>query len=55
MIFLDIRIILESSRLPGQFHKDPADQLIVSTARVMDIPLCTQDGKILSYPHVKLI
>ncbi|MCG3164747.1 MAG: Ribonuclease VapC22 [Bacteroidia bacterium] len=51
---LDIPVIVESTRLPGNFHKDPADQLIVATARVLDIPLLTQDSKILKYPFVKL-
>ncbi len=55
IINLDIDIILESSRLPGEFHKDPADQLIVSTARTKDISLCTLDKKILEYPYIKLI
>ena len=53
VIPLDVPIILESTRLPGNFHKDPADQLIVSTSRVLDIPLLTADTKILSYPFVK--
>ena len=55
LLNLDLKIILESSQLPGNFHKDPADQLIVSTARIMRIPLLTMDKKILDYPHVKLV
>lgn len=51
---LDIPVIVESTRLPGNFHKDPADQLIVASARVLDIPLLTEDSKILKYPFVKL-
>ncbi len=51
---LDIPVVVESTRLPGNFHKDPADQLIVATARVLDIPLLTSDSKILKYPFVKL-
>lgn len=51
---LDIPVIVESTRLPGNFHKDPADQLIVASARVLDIPLLTADAKILKYPFVKL-
>ena len=38
--------------LPGTFHRDPADQLIVATARVYTCPLVTVDRKILVYPHV---
>ena len=46
-------IAVESTRLPGIFHRDPADQIIVATARIHDCPLVTQDAKILAYPHVK--
>ena len=49
------RISVESTRLPGDFHKDPADQIIVATSRVYDCPLVTYDDKILKYPHVKLL
>ena len=54
IVSLDIPIVVESTRLPGNFHKDPADQLIVATSRVLDIPLLTEDEKILKYPFVKL-
>lgn len=49
------QIAVESTRLPGTFHKDPADQIIVATARVYNYPLVTFDGKILTYKHVKLL
>lgn len=48
------RIAIWSTRLPGNFHKDPFDQLIVATARVHDVLLVTADSNIRSYPHVKL-
>ena len=54
LIELSPRICVESTQLPGEFHRDPADQIIVATARVLDVPLVTVDGKILEYPHVKL-
>jgi PIN domain nuclease of toxin-antitoxin system len=38
----------------GTFHRDPADQIIVATARVLDVPLVTVDAKMLGYPHVQL-
>jgi PIN domain nuclease of toxin-antitoxin system len=47
-------IVVESSRLPQPFHKDPADEIIVATARVLACVLLTYDGKILQYPHVLL-
>lgn len=45
-------IAVESTQLPGGFHKDPADQIIVATARIHGCSLLTADGKILDYPHV---
>jgi len=54
LLELSPEIAVESTRLPGTFHKDPADQMIVATARVLDCPLVTMDGLILNYPHVKL-
>jgi len=48
-------IVVESTRLPGEFHRDPADQLITATARVYQCPLVTSDEKILRYAHVKTI
>ncbi len=47
------RICVESTQLPGEFHRDPADQIIVATARVYDCLLITVDSKIQQYPHVK--
>ncbi len=55
LIELTPQIAIESTQLPGTFHRDPADQIIVATARVFDIPLVTSDTKILSYPHVTTI
>ena len=46
-------IAVESTRLPGAFHRDPADQLIVATARIQGIQLLSEDSKILAYPHVE--
>ena len=52
---LTTEIVVDSTQLPGNFHKDPADQLIVATARVHSLPLLTMDSKILAYPHVQLL
>ena len=46
-------IAVESTRLPGEFHRDPADQIIVATARIHDCPLVTEDELIRRYPHIK--
>jgi PIN domain nuclease of toxin-antitoxin system len=45
-------VAIESTRLPPPFHRDPADQIIVATARIYGCPLVTSDEKILRYPHV---
>lgn len=55
LLALTPEIAIESTRLPGQFHRDPADQIIVATARVYDCALVTSDKKILDYPHVTTI
>jgi PIN domain nuclease of toxin-antitoxin system len=55
LLNLTPEISIESTQLPGLFHKDPADQIIVATARINNCPLVTSDGKILKYPHVKTI
>lgn len=52
LINLEREIIVDACNLPGMFHADPADQLIVSTSRVKQLPLLTADSKILSYEHV---
>lgn len=49
LINLSVPIAVESTQLAG-FHRDPADQLIVATARILAIPLLTADRKILAYP-----
>jgi PIN domain nuclease of toxin-antitoxin system len=51
LLDLTLPIAIESTRLTG-FHKDPADQIIVATAKVLGIPILTADEKILNYPNV---
>jgi len=52
---VDNKVAVESTRLPDEFHKDPADRMIVALARTLSAPLITADEKILNYPHVKTI
>jgi PIN domain nuclease of toxin-antitoxin system len=54
LLDLTPRIAVESTQLPGSFHRDPADQLIVATARIHNCPLVTVDTAIRNYPHVQL-
>ena len=35
--------------LPEPFHGDPADRMLVATARECDVPLVTRDRRILDY------
>jgi PIN domain nuclease of toxin-antitoxin system len=48
-------ILCESVNLPEAFHKDPADRMIVATARMMQMSLLTHDKKILEYAEQGLI
>jgi len=55
LLRLTPKIAIESTRLPGEFHRDPADQIIVASARVFDCSLVTSDERIINYPHIKTI
>jgi len=55
LIELTPEIAVESSKLHGDFHRDPADQIIVATARIYDCPLVTSDSRIRKYPHVRTV
>src|SRR5690349_12406165 len=52
---VDNDIAIKSVELPGEFHKDPADRIIVATARKFAAALVTADEKIRAYPHVRTI
>jgi PIN domain nuclease of toxin-antitoxin system len=51
---LSPEIAVESTQLKG-FHKDPADQIIVATSRVLGVPLLTSDRRILNFSDVETI
>ena len=55
LLELTPEIAVESTRLPEGFHRDPADQIIVATARIYDCLLITVDDGIRNYPHVKTL
>jgi PIN domain nuclease of toxin-antitoxin system len=46
---------IASTQLPGGFHKDPADRILIAIAQRCDIALASLDAKILNYPHVKTL
>ncbi len=52
---VDNEIAVKSTELPGEFHKDSAERMIVATARKLAAPLITADDKIRAYPHVRTI
>jgi PIN domain nuclease of toxin-antitoxin system len=47
--FNDPAIAVESNELPGDFHADPADRLLVATARIGGYTIVTCDEKIIAY------
>jgi len=49
LVDLNVSVALEANALPGGFHPDPADRLIVATARHHNLTLITDDRKILDY------
>lgn len=53
--FVPVDVATKSVMLPGKFHKDPADRMIVATARKLAAPLVTMDDKLRAYAHVKTI
>ena len=52
---MDDAVAIEAYALPGRFHADPADRLLVATARVHGLTLVTADKRILKYPEVRVI
>jgi PIN domain nuclease of toxin-antitoxin system len=46
-------LVVASTQLPGTFHKDPFDRVIVATAIRDNLTLVTRDERMLSYPNVK--
>jgi PIN domain nuclease of toxin-antitoxin system len=51
---LSPEVAVESTRLQD-FHQNPADQIIVATARALGMPLVTSDRRIRSYPGVECV
>ncbi|SRR5260221_1084199 len=54
-VSVDNRIAARSVLLPGEFHNDSADRIIVATAREKGIPLITNDERIKQYAHVQTV
>jgi PIN domain nuclease of toxin-antitoxin system len=54
VIDLTPEIIVQSTQLLN-FHKDPADQLIVATSIILNCKLVTSDGNILKHNYIQTI
>jgi len=52
---VDNRIAAKSVTLPEPFHNDPADRIIVATARESGAALITSDARIRKYPHIQSV
>lgn len=49
LLDLPLEVAIEANHLPGAFHKDPADRIIVASSRHHGLTLVTGDALILSY------
>lgn len=47
-------VVAEAMTLPGFPNRDPADELIVATARVHKLTLLTSDTKLKNYRHARI-
>ena len=46
---LNASVMVGSVELPGTLHKDPADRMLIATARSCNLSLVTRDEAILAY------
>jgi len=52
------RLLIASTALPGRPPNDPADRIVIATARAMDAPVITRGRRILPYAaagHVQAV
>lgn len=55
LINLSPEIAVLATRLPGEFHKDPADRIIVASSLKLGAPLLTLDQNIRKWGHIQTI
>jgi PIN domain nuclease of toxin-antitoxin system len=51
-------ILIDSCFLPGEVHGDPADRILIATARALDLTIVTRDRDVLAYSargHVRAL
>ena len=49
------KVAVDSTRLPAPVHGDPADRILIATARRVGATLVTRDAKILDYGRQGLL
>jgi PIN domain nuclease of toxin-antitoxin system len=55
---LSPEVLIDSSYLPGNLHRDPADRILIATARSLGLTIVTRDRIILDYAdqgHVRAL
>ena len=55
LIPIDPKIAVLSTRLPGDFHADPVDRLLVATCLTYGIPLLSKDQQIKNWKQIPVI
>jgi len=55
LVPLSAEIAYQSTALPGEFHKDPADRIIVATARSLQATIISKDSLINKYKGVRSV
>ena len=55
IVQLTSTISYKSTSLPAPFHNDPADQIIVATAREENATILTSDHRILNYKNARVL
>ena len=52
---LDVETALACNALPGDLHADPADRILIATARLLELSLATRDRQILAYSQAGFV
>jgi PIN domain nuclease of toxin-antitoxin system len=55
LVHLSPSVVYRSTILPQPFHDDPADQIIVATARDENAAVLTSDHRIRAYTHCRSV
>ncbi len=55
LIPLSPAIAVKSTRLEGEFHGDPADRILVATAKEYGCPILSKDKRIRAFHGLKVI